>query len=875
MAFRVLDFSDGFTSSTVPSAGGLNVSSLLVYANDAAFVTANGPAGNGDIYYNSTLNVVRYYDGNLAAWTSVVSKDGAETLTNKTITGAGNTISGLLHGTQVDNPSSGVHGVTGSVVGTSDSQTLTNKTIDDSVNTLTVRAASVDSGASTSGDVLTSDGAGNASWQAVSAASFTNYAIYANDAAFVTANGTAQAGDAYYNSTTNKVRYYNGTVWVNQVGDTETQTLTNKTIAYGSNTITVSEAEVDSGVATAGKVLTADGAGNATWETGGGGVGLNFIDNWDFEGGASGWTMYADAAGVKPVDGTGGTPTSTFTVSGTSPLDGTQSLIINHPASNVQGEGISYDFTIDNAYKNAPMSVQFNYQIASGTFVSGSASDVRVWLYDVTNSVLIQPSTYTIDGGGSAPHRFYGVFQPTLGNSTSFRLILHFATTATAAFGLKVDNFQVGPTSNAKSELPVLAASASGSVASSASGATIVFPNVDFDPDSLYSAGQFTAPSAGKYELRSFGVAATGAVNFAAYLNGTLYKALGTADNTNGSYSGSVIVDAAEGDLIDLRSTNAATGGLDSTSWIQFNKLDSSSIVASQKSEVYLTNGNGYGSTNTNIRRYSTIQSQVGDDITYVDSSTLGGSFTLNSAGVYEITVVDSYSGSSSQIGASKNSSQLTTAIDSINASDRLFFTNTSAAGFFNSGSAAFVANAGDVIRVHGGNNLNDDTSAISSVRIVKVQSIDGSAFAPTQNEVYLTGGNGHGSSGTTTRCFTTLVKQTGTDIVYTADTTNGDYFTVGASGMYAFYWADTSTTPMTAGFTNNSNQLNQGYTNALNDAFRLGGSGVISPVAGQLSTLGLTCHLDEGDVVRCQSDSATFPDGTNVLVSFRMVRLA
>lgn len=67
---------------------------------------------------------------------TLVGKNTTDTLTNKTITGAANTISGLLHGTQVDNPSSGVHGVTGSVVGTSDSQTLTNKTITGGANTI-------------------------------------------------------------------------------------------------------------------------------------------------------------------------------------------------------------------------------------------------------------------------------------------------------------------------------------------------------------------------------------------------------------------------------------------------------------------------------------------------------------------------------------------------------------------------------------------------------------------------------------------------------------------------------------------------------------------------------------------------------------------
>lgn len=175
----------------------------------------------------------------------------------------------------------------------------------------------------------------------------------------------------------------------------------------------------------------------------------NFITNGR---GASttGWAVYADAAGAAPVDGTGGSPASTsITTTTTNPLTGLNSLLLNKTATtNNQGEGWSYNFTIDNASKSKVLKVEFDYILNSGTFVAGdnsTDSTITVWLYDVTNSRLIQPSTYKLYGNSTiTAEHFSSTFQ-TSPDSTSYRLIIHQGTTATPQFVLKIDNVSINP----------------------------------------------------------------------------------------------------------------------------------------------------------------------------------------------------------------------------------------------------------------------------------------------------------------------------------------------------------------------------------------------------------------------------------------------
>ena len=61
---RIVNFFDQAASSTTPTIGNIVASNLIQYANDAAYEAAEaGAPTTGNLYYNTTDNTIRYYDG--------------------------------------------------------------------------------------------------------------------------------------------------------------------------------------------------------------------------------------------------------------------------------------------------------------------------------------------------------------------------------------------------------------------------------------------------------------------------------------------------------------------------------------------------------------------------------------------------------------------------------------------------------------------------------------------------------------------------------------------------------------------------------------------------------------------------------------------
>lgn len=159
---------------------------------------------------------------------------------------------------------------------------------------------------------------------------------------------------------------------------------------------------------------------------------------------------------------------------------------------------------------------------------------------------------------------------------------------------------------------------------------------------------------------------------------------------------------------------------------IHYTKASGLAVVVAGTSvgdhEVVVTTGNGHGSTNNKIRRFTTTQSSVGTAVTYADSAANGSSFTINDTGLYSIYYAETNATDYSSYGVSVNSAQLTTSISSITDANRLMISRNSyngVTGFPVGVSRVVKLTAGDVVRPHT-DGLAATSSAVNTVFAIR-----------------------------------------------------------------------------------------------------------------------------------------------------------
>jgi hypothetical protein len=150
---------------------------------------------------------------------------------------------------------------------------------------------------------------------------------------------------------------------------------------------------------------------------------------------------------------------------------------------------------------------------------------------------------------------------------------------------------------------------------------------------------------------------------------------------------------------------------------------------------VQLRTANGYGSTNTKIRRFSNMVQNLGSDVIYTDDAALGGYFKINVDGNFNISYTDCFVGGN-MLGITKNSSEGTISPQSLTVPSSLLAAFAiSAANLPGEVSWSGQLNAGDIIRAHtegtatGSNGTVEAKFTISKVGKPNLTSVDVTPF--------------------------------------------------------------------------------------------------------------------------------------------------
>jgi hypothetical protein len=198
--------------------------------------------------------------------------------------------------------------------------------------------------------------------------------------------------------------------------------------------------------------------------------------------------------------------------------------------------------------------------------------------------------------------------------------------------------------------------------------------------------------------------------------------------------------------------------------------LSSAVLVNEQDTALTVISANGYGSTANKIVRFSTVEKSVGSDVQFSDSATQGSSFTVLESGVYSVNASCGIS-SLDFVGISRNSTQLTTNVVSINAGDVLALSRiaTGAAGSNSWHSVAWSGylNAGDVLRLHtdGTTLVNTQHTRFSISKQGKLTQVNVSSDQKIEiptHELRFEGASARGGTDTDVIKFDSLVKLRG-----------------------------------------------------------------------------------------------------------------
>ena len=300
-------------------------------------------------------------------------------------------------------------------------------------------------------------------------------------------------------------------------------------------------------------------------------------------------------------------------------------------------------------------------------------------------------------------------------------------------------------------------------------------------------------------------------------------------------------------------------------------------LTESSDSMIRLDTANGYGSTGTRVIRYTNIRQSLGSDILYTDSATAGGSFTVQTSGVYSISMTTTHNAATGSAAITKNASSLTTDPASLAISEILAIDLAGSGSTNNLSWQGYLA-AGDIIRAQSntaaftGVNIFTMTKQ-GSVSVINTTS-DQKITIPT-SELRFEGSSSRGSTATGIVKFDSIGKIRGDAFVVTSDANNGTFVTMTKAGkidINAVLRYDTATSN-TIAISKNQAILTAAPTTAETLACTQVGT---AAGANQLATVSYTGFVNVGDILRITSVVAPTADArSNFNLAFQEQRVA
>lgn len=674
-----------------------------------------------------------------------------------------------------------------------------------------------------------------------------------------------------------------------------------------------------------GKYLMTDGS-VTRWDkpTGSGGGGVNFLglnstwqttnpDDRDCETSVGSVAVYADAAGTSPVDMTGGAPLSTIDRITAGHLNGLASWKFDlGTGASRQGEGFSWPTVyVPEGYRGQSLAFTGQWE-ATGTLAE---DDLKLYAYDVTNSELITPTSYRkIIGSRGA---WCATF-PVKTTTAQIRVGMHVARTSTAALSLVFDDVSVSPA------VPVLGAALGDwqrfpPIGSWTGNATYSgqWRQVGSDAEfkvSVMTTGAPTPSSTGlqitlpftvdtaKMQLgaQSVGIIGKGVARQFGSTSYPLHVYYGGASVVGISASQATTTNLSKSSSDDVKATVPFSFASGDGLMVEFKVpiLGWSSNVQMGESSVkrissYLANGTRVTTTPTKLGEYRTRYRASATSSTLTDTapsvaptSTDGmriyGNVAWNVGGTSgQPTLYDVFVGKNKYVGVNfAMSAAFTDAIntnyyrsDSNEFGALTTYDPKTGVVTVNAAHTESSANTGRYL----GRKTSDSTTTVSN-GYFDITVSDNPLFVGSQqprSEIYVTKGNGFGSSATKIRRFVNLEKSTGTALTYTDSSILGASFVINEDGVYAISYADLTTGSAASsawGVSVDSNQLSTNL-GLISNQNRL--AFLHNPGSDVNAVTSVTTYLEAGRVIRPHTHGVLPAAENEVFTSFRITKVS